>query len=141
VLGLKVGAIHSDLEQTEREDMLRQFRNRKMPVLVATDILSRGIDIEDIQMVINYDVPGDAEDYIHRIGRTARAASTGEAITLVNSPDRKKLQRIEQLIGAGINELPLPEGIEPGTTEKKPGKDRRGGPGRKRGAGGHKPRN
>jgi len=87
---------------------------------------SRGIDIEDIQMVINYDVPGDAEDYIHRIGRTARAESTGEAITLVNGPDRRKLQRIEQLIGAPINELSLPEGIEPGVTEKKPGRDRRG---------------
>ncbi|HET6992265.1 MAG TPA: DEAD/DEAH box helicase, partial [Bacteroidia bacterium] len=84
-LGLSVAAIHSDLEQNEREEVLRQFRNRNLKILVATDVLSRGIDIENISLVINYDVPGDAEDYVHRVGRTARAESKGEAITFITT--------------------------------------------------------
>ena len=107
--GIKAKAIHSDLEQTEREEVLRSFKSKQTQILVATDILSRGIDIEDIGLVINYDVPGDAEDYIHRVGRTARAASTGVAITLINEYDQQKFAKIEALIGTEIRKLPLPE--------------------------------
>ncbi len=109
--GIKAKAIHSDLEQSEREEVLRNFKSRSIQVLVATDILSRGIDIEDIGLIINYDVPSDAEDYIHRVGRTARAASTGVAITLINFHDRQKFLRIEALIGSEIRKLPLPASI------------------------------
>ncbi len=112
--GLKAKAIHSDLEQTEREEVLLNFRSKQLQILVATDILSRGIDIEDISLVINYDVPGDAEDYIHRIGRTARAASTGIALTFINEYDQQKFLQIETLIGNEVKKLPLPEGIGPG---------------------------
>ncbi|HKR04849.1 MAG TPA: DEAD/DEAH box helicase [Bacteroidia bacterium] len=106
--GIKAKAIHSDLEQNEREEVLRNFKNKQTQILAATDILSRGIDIEDIGLVINYDVPGDAEDYIHRVGRTARAASTGVALTLINEHDQQKFARIESLIGSEIRKLPLP---------------------------------
>lgn len=112
--GLKAKAIHSDLEQSEREEVLRNFRSKQTQILVATDILSRGIDIEDINLVINYDVPGDAEDYIHRIGRTARASSTGVALTFINEWDQQKFFQIETLIGAEVKKLPLPEGIAEG---------------------------
>jgi len=106
--GLNAKAIHSDLDQNEREEVLRNFRSKQTQIIVATDILSRGIDIEDIGLVINYDVPGDAEDYIHRIGRTARAETTGVAITLINEVDQKKFQRIETLIEKEINKLQVP---------------------------------
>jgi ATP-dependent RNA helicase RhlE len=112
--GLKAKAIHSDLEQAEREEVLRNFRSKQLQILVATDILSRGIDIEDIGLVINYDVPGDAEDYIHRIGRTARAASTGVALTFINEYDQQKFLQIETLIGAKVNKIPLPESLGTG---------------------------
>lgn len=112
--GLKAKAIHSDLEQGEREEVLRNFRSKQLQILVATDILSRGIDIEDIGLVINYDVPGDAADYIHRIGRTARAASTGVALTFINEYDQQKFAQIETLIAAEVKKLPLPEGFESG---------------------------
>ena len=111
---LKAKAIHSDLEQNEREEVLRNFRSKKLQILVATDILSRGIDIEDIGLVINYDVPGDAADYIHRIGRTARAASTGVALTFINEYDQQKFLQIETLIGTEVKKLPLPPSIPPG---------------------------
>jgi len=103
-----VEGISSDLEQKEREEMLIRFRNRKTRVLVATDVLSRGIDIKDINLVINFDAPSDAEDYVHRVGRTARAESTGAAITLVNKADIQKLRRIERLIGYEVYKAPLP---------------------------------
>jgi ATP-dependent RNA helicase RhlE len=103
-----VEGISSDLGQKEREEMLLRFRSRKTRVLVATDVLSRGIDIKDINLVINYDAPSDAEDYVHRVGRTARADTTGAAITLVNRIDIMKLQRIEKLIGYQVNREPLP---------------------------------
>ncbi len=103
-----VEGISSDLEQKEREEMLIRFRNRKTRVLVATDVLSRGIDIKDINLVINFDAPSDAEDYVHRVGRTARAESTGAAITLVNKADIQKLRRIEKLIGYEVYKAPLP---------------------------------
>lgn len=103
-----VEGISSDLGQKEREEMLLRFRSRKTRVLVATDVLSRGIDIKDINLVINFDAPSDAEDYIHRVGRTARADTTGAAITLVNRIDMPKLKRIEKLIGYEVNREPLP---------------------------------
>ncbi|HEY4799317.1 MAG TPA: DEAD/DEAH box helicase [Bacteroidia bacterium] len=113
-LGLSVKAIHSDLEQKEREEVLRDFAARKTRILVATDILSRGIDIEGIDLVINYDVPRDAEDYVHRIGRTARAQSTGVAITLINEKDMRSFKRIEDFIGNEIHKSPLPEHLGKG---------------------------
>ncbi|HOZ52138.1 MAG TPA: DEAD/DEAH box helicase [Chitinophagaceae bacterium] len=107
--GLKAKSIHSDLEQEEREDVLRGFRSKQTQILVATDILSRGIDIEDIGLVINYDLPNDAEDYIHRIGRTARASTKGEAITFINEYDQFKFHKIEQLMEREVEKRPLPE--------------------------------
>jgi ATP-dependent RNA helicase RhlE len=111
---LHVASIHSDLDQNERNDVLRQFKNRSLRILVATDVLSRGIDIDSIGMVINFDVPHDAEDYVHRIGRTARAESDGEALTLVNEADQIKLSRIEKLIGYSIPTLALPDELGKG---------------------------
>ena len=98
-----VEGISSALGQNEREEMLIRFSSRQSRVLVATDILSRGIDVKDINMVINYDVPSDAEDYVHRVGRTARAEKTGIAVTLVNRSDMNRMQRIEKLIGYKVN--------------------------------------
>ncbi len=103
-----VEGISSDLQQREREEMLVRFRTRKTRVLVATDMLSRGIDIKDINLVINFDVPSDAEDYVHRVGRTARAETTGQAVTLVNNIDLPKLHRIENLIGYKVTVAPMP---------------------------------
>jgi ATP-dependent RNA helicase RhlE len=108
-----VAAIHSDLEQDQRNEVLRNFKNKNLQVLVATDILSRGIDIDSISLVVNYDVPGDAEDYIHRVGRTARAETKGLAITFINEQDQKKFKRIEDLCGYEINKLPVPEALGP----------------------------
>lgn len=112
-LKYNVAAIHSDLEQIQRKAVLRSFSNRELQILVATDILSRGIDIDNIGMVINYDVPGDAEDYIHRVGRTARADTKGEAITFVGLNDQRKLMIIEELIEGEINRLAAPEDLGP----------------------------
>lgn len=103
-----VEGISSDLGQKEREETLLRFKSRKTRVLVATDVLSRGIDIKDINLVINFDVPSDAEDYVHRVGRTARAETTGFAVTLVNKPDLFKMKNIEKLIGYEVNRNPLP---------------------------------
>lgn len=108
--GFNVGAMHSDLEQKERDAIMYEFKNRRISILIATDIVSRGIDIDDIQLVINYDVPRDAEDYVHRIGRTARANRDGQAITLVNQKDWRYLLRIERLIEKEIEKPELPEG-------------------------------
>jgi len=104
----KVGAISSDLDQDKREDMLRSFRSKEIKVMVATDVLSRGIDIKEIDLVINFDVPGDAEDYVHRVGRTARADATGMALTLINEDDMYKFHKIEKLIETEVRKLPLP---------------------------------
>jgi ATP-dependent RNA helicase RhlE len=104
----RVEGISSDLEQKEREDVLLRYRARRTRVLVATDVLSRGIDIKDIDLVINYDVPSDAEDYVHRVGRTARAETTGLAVTLVTRADNHKMERIEKLIGYKVYNAPLP---------------------------------
>ena len=108
-LGLKAEAFHSDLDQKERESILLKFKNKQLPILIGTDVLSRGIDVEGIDLVVNFDAPHDAEDYVHRIGRTARAATTGTAITLVNSKDKRKLDNIEKLIDKKIERMPLPE--------------------------------
>jgi ATP-dependent RNA helicase RhlE len=107
--GLSVEDIHSDLEQSDRQKILLKFRNREIQALIATDILSRGIDIEDIDLVVNYDVPKEAEDYIHRIGRTARAAAQGYAFTLVNERDQRSFQRIEQMLEKPVPKPKLPE--------------------------------
>jgi ATP-dependent RNA helicase RhlE len=106
--GLKVNAFHSDIKQSEREDILLDFKNKTLPIIIGTDALSRGIDVEGIDLVVNFDVPPDPEDYIHRIGRTARAATTGTAITFVNQRDYRRFQSIEQLIDRQIDEMTLP---------------------------------
>jgi len=112
--GMKVEAFHSDLEQEQRENILRAFKSRQLPVLIGTDVLSRGIDVEGISLVINYDVPHDPEDYIHRIGRTARAETTGTAITFINEKDQRKFSNIETLIGKTIEQKILPEALGEG---------------------------
>ncbi len=104
----QVEAISSDFEQKEREEVLLRFKAKQTRILVATDVLSRGIDIREINLVINFDVPGDAADYVHRIGRTARADKKGEAITLINDEDIYKFHRIEKLIERPIDKLPIP---------------------------------
>ena len=106
--------ITSDKTQDEREATLQGFRNRQFQILVATDIMSRGIDIDNISHILNYDVPQDAEDYIHRIGRTARAATTGTAITFINEKDQGRVVRIERLIERELPKLDNPEHIGPG---------------------------
>tara|TARA_B100000900_G_C20592998_1_gene722290 strand:+ start:28 stop:1272 length:1245 start_codon:yes stop_codon:yes gene_type:complete len=106
--------IHSELDQEKREQLLLDFKNKKVKILVATDILSRGIDIKGIELVINYEVPNDPEDYVHRIGRTARADRTGEAITFINGKQCQKFKNIEDLIEREVEKSPLPEGFEPG---------------------------
>ena len=125
--GMSVDEIHSDLEQRQREDVLSLFKAKKLTTLVATDILSRGIDVEDIDLVINFDVPNDGEDYIHRIGRTARASSKGAAFTFVNEKEQGKMLVIEELLGKPVPKAKVPEhiGAEP---EYKP---KKGGGGRK----------
>lgn len=110
--GLPAQDIHSDLNQEEREKALLDFKNKKIKILVATDILSRGIDIKGIELVINYEVPNDAEDYVHRIGRTARADRKGEAITYINGEQCRKFKQIEDLIERTLDKTPLPQGFE-----------------------------
>jgi superfamily II DNA/RNA helicase len=100
--------IHSDLDQEKREEVLSRFRSRRLPVLVATDILSRGIDIDNIGLVINFDVPHDGEDYVHRIGRTARAEADGTAYTLVGPKEQRRFMAIEKLL-----EKEVPKGVVP----------------------------
>ena len=112
--GFLAKGISSNLNQDEREEVLRKFRAKRIPIIVATDVLSRGIDIKDINLVINYDCPRDAEDYVHRVGRTARANTKGEAITLVNQKDMKRLSSIEKLIEKEIDRLALPETLGEG---------------------------
>lgn len=135
--GWKSRAISSDLEQAEREEVLMGFRNRKYNFLVATDVLSRGIDIDSIEIIVNYEVPKDAEDYVHRIGRTARAGASGLAITLINKYDVNAFADIEKLIGRTVEKVPLPEGLRDGPIYDP--SDRRGGYGRS-GQGGGKRR-
>ena len=142
-----VAEIHSDLEQSERENVLSAFAGGRIPLLVATDILSRGIDIDTIDLVINYDVPDDGEDYVHRIGRTARAEATGTAVTLVSEIDQRKFAGIERLIQKEVEKMPIPTELGPGPQyapmerrPKKPGGGRPGGSGRSGGGGGFRGR-
>lgn len=108
--GFNCAAMHSDLSQTERDEVMLGFKQRKIDILIATDIVSRGIDIDDIKMVINYDAPRDPEDYVHRIGRTARAGREGRAITLIGEKDRYLLSKIERLLEKKLPRNPLPGG-------------------------------
>ncbi|MCX6314909.1 MAG: DEAD/DEAH box helicase [Sphingobacteriales bacterium] len=107
--GIPADEIHSDLEQSNREEVLMRFKSGRLPVLVATDILSRGIDIDNIDLVINYDVPHDGEDYVHRIGRTARAAADGTAYTFVSVKEQRKFMAIERLLGKPVPQATVPE--------------------------------
>jgi superfamily II DNA/RNA helicase len=125
--GVAAKAFHSDLEQSEREEILRAFKNKQLNLLIGTDVLSRGIDVEGISMVINWDVPPDPEDYVHRIGRTARAATTGTAITFVNEKDQQRFSRIQTLIGSEIPRLPLPEFLGQGPAWQPKAEGRRNG--------------
>jgi superfamily II DNA/RNA helicase len=121
------------------------FRNRKLRILVATDVVSRGIDIDDIDLVINYDVPRDPEDYVHRVGRTARASKKGQAVTFVNEKEMREFGRIESLIGYEVKKMPMPEQIGKGPSYDPKGRPaaagngnghRRSGGGRRPGGGG-----
>lgn len=116
--GLPAQGISSNLEQDRREEVLRGFRSRRIRILVATDVMSRGIDIKEINMVINFDVPHDAEDYVHRVGRTARANTKGEAVTLVNEKDMSRMRKIEQLIETSLTKLNPPEAFGEGPVWK-----------------------
>lgn len=136
--GFNCDRISSDLDQKEREEVLLSFRNRRTQILVATDVVSRGIDIDDIDLVINYDVPGDAEDYVHRVGRTARASAEGVALTFVGQDEQQKFGRIEQLIESEVPKVPVPAEFGP-TPEYNPKRGGKGkGRGRGRGKGGSK---
>ena len=132
---LNAAAMHSDLEQAKREEVMLDFKNGKIDLLVATDIVARGIDIEDIGLVINYDVPHDPEDYIHRIGRTARASATGRALTFVNEKEQGQFHRIEEFMEREVEKLPLPEALGKGP-EYAPAADGGRGHGRSKGRGG-----
>lgn len=124
--GFPAKSISSNLEQDQREEVLRKFKAKRIRILVATDVMSRGIDIKEINMVINFDVPQDAADYVHRVGRTARANTTGEAITLVSEKDIRRVHKIEKLIGQPIKKLQPPEelGQGPEWQEYRPPKNR-----------------
>lgn len=125
--GFKSEGVSSNLDQEQREEILRGFRSKRIRIVVATDVMSRGIDIKEINLVINYDTPFDAEDYVHRVGRTARANTKGEAITLVNEKDMRKLKQIQRLIEAEITQLPLPEELGVGpefSVQSQPNKKR-----------------
>ena len=123
---INCGEMHSDLDQAMRDEVMFKFKSGQFDVLVATDIVARGIDIDDISMVINYDVPHDAEDYVHRIGRTARAARGGSAITFVSDDDIYYFQLIEKFLGKQVDKTPLPEGLGEGPEYKSAGKPKRG---------------
>lgn len=113
-IGINCDEMHSDLSQQQRDDVMYRFKSNQTDVLVATDIVARGIDIDDIATVINFDVPRDAEDYVHRIGRTARADRDGVAITLVRGWEIVDFMEIERFLGYEVTKNPLPEGIGEG---------------------------
>lgn len=106
---LNVGEMHSDLEQIQRETVMLDFKAGRINILVATDIVARGIDIDDIRLVINFDVPHDSEDYVHRIGRTARANNDGVALTFVNEKEQSSFKSIENFLEKEIYKIPIPE--------------------------------
>ena len=140
--GFNVGAMHSDLTQAERDDVMFRFKSQKVSILVATDIVARGIDIDDIQLVLNYDVPHDAEDYVHRIGRTARAGAEGQAITLVSEKDQPQFRSIEKFLEKDIEKRLVPSELGDAPAYRTDGKSggrggrrnggRRGGKGQQR---------
>ncbi len=139
---LNVGAMHSDLDQAKREEVMLDFKSGKIDILVATDIVARGIDIDDIGTVINYDVPHDPEDYIHRIGRTGRASATGRAMTFVSEKEQGKFRRIEEFLEKEIKRLELPTelGEAPKYNPDAAPRDTKGRGGYKgKGGGGRKP--
>lgn len=107
-------SMHSDKEQIERESILQDFKQGKLKILIGTDVISRGIDVENINLVVNYNVPDDAADYVHRVGRTARAENKGLAITFINDKERRKFQKIEQLIEREVDKIDLPDGFKKG---------------------------
>ena len=107
-MGLSVGEMHSDLDQKERDRIMHEFKNNRVNMLIATDIVARGIDIDDVSLIINYDVPYEVEDYVHRIGRTARAGDEGMSITLVSPKEQKRFKQIEDFLGKEIYKIPLP---------------------------------
>jgi len=117
-MDMDAAGISSDLDQEGREEVLRKFRNKRLRILVATDIISRGIDIDSIDLVLNYDVPRDPEDYVHRVGRTARAKSTGVALTFIDQDGIHDFQKIEQLIGKSVPKVPNPPDIGEGPEYK-----------------------
>jgi superfamily II DNA/RNA helicase len=130
--GFKATGISSNLDQDRREEVLRGFRSKRIRILVATDVMSRGIDIKEINMVVNFDVPHDAEDYVHRVGRTARANTKGEAFTLINEKDMHKVRKIERLIETKFEKLAPPEALGPGPEWVEKGTSRGRGNGKKR---------
>jgi ATP-dependent RNA helicase RhlE len=132
--GLQVTSIHGDRDQKEREAALYSFRTGKFSTIVATDVMSRGIDVDNISHIINFDVPNDLDDYIHRIGRTARAEAKGDAITFVSRRDKPQMDNFLRSLGSDITRLELPDGIDsgsrPDTQSRRPERDDRR-PGRK----------
>ena len=140
-LNINCAPMHSDLTQQERDDVMYRFKAGQVDVLVATDIVARGIDIDDIAIVINFDVPHDAEDYVHRVGRTARCDRDGVAITFINEKDIRRFMQIERFLKKEIQKTPLPEGLGEGPEYKAahPARDgRNGGRGHGRSRGGHR---
>ena len=119
-LGYNAAAMHSDLDQKQRDEVMLDFKAQRVNILVATDIVARGIDIDDITLVVNYDAPRDAEDYVHRIGRTARAGRTGKAITLIGEKDQPALKVFEKLLEIKIPRAELPEGLAAPEIKEKP---------------------
>lgn len=129
---LNVGEMHSDLDQSQRDDVMRNFKNNHIDVLIATDIVARGIDIDDITLVINYDVPHDAEDYVHRIGRTARANRDGRAITFVSNDEIYKFKQIERFLGKEVTKNNIPASLGEGPSYTSPAKQNKKGNHRKK---------
>jgi superfamily II DNA/RNA helicase len=129
--------MHSDLTQQERDEVMYLFRSAQTDILVATDIVARGIDIDDITLVINFDVPHDAEDYVHRIGRTARAGAGGSAITLVSEKDQLEFMKIERFLGKEVERMTIPESLGKGPAYNPKAQDNRSNKG-KRGSKGNK---
>lgn len=131
--GYNVGEMHSNLTQNERDEIMYRFKSRQIDIVVATDILARGIDIDDIRLVINYDVPRDCDDYIHRVGRTARAGSEGRAVTLISVEDQSYFGKIEDFMEQEVEKLPVPAelGETPEYAPKKEKSDKKGRRGRR----------
>lgn len=138
------GEMHSDLDQSQRDEMMYRFKSGQVDVLVATDIVARGIDIDDIATVMNFDVPHDSEDYVHRIGRTARAQRDGKAITLVRGREIADFMQIENFLGYAVDKMPLPDGLgeapeyKPMKLGRRGGNSRSGGNGSRSGRGGNR---